>query len=190
MSDETVRKLVTSVQVYADPDAFRRDQFQRSEYFKMKPVHDELFQLAISLKLATSILLTRRRGMASLPEGFTMGRARPKWYPANRSPSKLDLLIAPVTAFQQSWAGLRASVERRPKDAPLWSDDPALVFECSPGVFMCRTACVGHEGEVLYFVYRNEATWQQAVERSGSRLLGKGEECYRKWVPVPGKYAE
>jgi len=190
IADESVQKLLATVRIYADADAFQRDQFGRTEYLHMKPTHDELYQVAISSKPASSLLLLQRRPPLSLPEGFTVGCARPRWRPANISPTKSDLLIAPVAAFQRSWRGLRAIAEARPKDVPLWHDDPALVFESKPGVFLCRSACVGHEGQVIYFVYRHERAWKHEIETRGMRPIGEGEACYRMYIPVPGKYAE
>jgi len=187
----TLKILLASVRVYSDADAFRRDEFGRREHLEMKPLHDELYQMAISLKLATALVVMQRRRQSSVLQAtFTLARKRPRWHPANPSPSKNDLLIAPVTAFARSWVGLRLSVEKSPKDFSLWHDDPALVFEPVPGVFMCRTACVGHEGEVLYFAYRKEREWQAALERYAIPLIGEGDGSYRKRIPTPGKFAE
>jgi hypothetical protein len=157
----------------------------------MKPIHDELYQTAISLKVASAlVVMQRRRPSPDLQTIFTVARQRPKWHPATPSPSKLDLLIAPVAAFGRSWAGLRVAAEKSPKSFSLWHDDPALIFEPMPGVFMCRTACIGHEGEVSYFAYRKEREWQTALERCSIPLVGEGEVAYRRSIPTPGKFTE
>jgi len=55
---------------------------------------------------------------------------------------------------------------------------------------MCRTACVGHEGEVLYFAYRKEREWLATLERAPLHLIGEGESAYRDHIPTPGKFTE
>jgi hypothetical protein len=187
----TINSLLAGVSIYADNDAFVRDQFGRSQYLQVKPVHDELYQKAIDLKLASSlVVMRRRRPLPSLEAVFTVAVERPKWHPANVSPSRSALLIAPVTAFARNWVGLRQAVEQPAKVGALWHDDPALFFEPTPGTFMCRTACTGHEGEVLYLAYHKEQTWLAALLGASLRLIGQGEAAYRSLVPKPGAFAE
>jgi len=126
--------------------------------------------------------MQRRRPLADLQAIFTVAKKRPKWHPANPSPTKQDLLIAPVAAFKRSWVGLRLFAEKSPKVGALWHDDPALVFEPMPNTFMCRTACIGHEGMVLYFAYRKEREWVAALDCSSIPFIGEGEHSYGVWV--------
>ena len=117
-STATLKDLLAGVRVFADADAFRRDEFGRTEYLQMKPIHDELYQVAISLKLASAlVVMQRRHPLPELRERFKISKARPGWHPANPSPSKHDLLIAPIAAFDRNWLGLRQLAESSPKSA-------------------------------------------------------------------------
>ena len=187
----TMKNLLTGVSIYADNDAFVRDEFGRTKYLEMKPLHDELYQTAIDLKLATClVIMQRRRPLPALRNTFTVAFERPRWHPANLSPSRSPLLVAPVTTFARDWLGLRQSAERPPKIGPLWHDDPALFFEPAAGTFMCRTACTGHEGEVIYFAYPKEREWLQALARSSLLQIGHGEAAYCSFIPRAGSFAE
>ena len=187
----TVRELIAGVQVYADADAFRRADFGRPLYVEMNPLHDDLYQRAIDLRLANALIVMQRKPpLPGLRGIFEVAVERPKWHPANLSPSRNNLLIAPVAAFQRNWLSLRLAAETPPKSGQLWHDDPALIFEPSPGVFMCRTACIGHEGQVLYFAYRNEREWLTTLARSSLPQIGAGDASYLTYLPKAGVFAE
>ena len=104
----------------------------------------------------------------------------------------LMLHLPPLAAapFGKNWQNIRSGAEPSPKWPNLWQQDPALVFSPSPQVFFCRTASVGHEGFVYYFVYgTREQEWEDELLKCGLRLGLGGEKGYRALVPEPGAFA-
>ena len=179
---------ISRVRIYCDTDAGLRDQFGRVQHCELKPMHDQLFQMAIDLKLATMlVVLECVKPRKKLRERCTVLLERPRWWPAMRGPkNRSDLLVAPLDSFNRNWGRVRQVAESNPKQGEFWQDDPALAFELSPGVFLCRAASVGHEGIVYYFVYEKELRWEEAIQRSSLRPFGEGESAYRRLVPDPG----
>jgi len=185
----TLGDWVASVRVYGDGDARPRDQFGRASMDEIKPVHDRLFQAAIDLKLASTLVLMDAK---YLPKEFrarlNVMVARPQWWPSNRAlNNRNDLLGAPLAAFDRSWRVIRACAEPKRRPVHLWESDPALVFEALPGRFLGRTASIGHEAEILYFVYGGESEWEGELKRHGMVFWGGGEARYKLSFGVPGE---
>jgi hypothetical protein len=183
----TLAEWIASSRVYADFDAGEADEFGRGTG-QLKPVHDRLFQHAIDLRLARMFTV---RGAPPRPPEF-MARlttivARPKWWPANRGPkNRSDLLGAPLAVFENSWRLVRDAAEAGRHPIEIWESDPALVFEPFPGCFLGRTACVGHEGQVFYFVFGREQQWEDELKRRGMVSVGSGAAGYSRFFRVAG----
>lgn len=192
--DSYVLKMVTNVAIYADWESFERDRFGKLQGGQLKPVHDELFQRAISLKLATHlVMINLAKRSPGFAEKCSVAVKRPLWWPARTSePSRKELLIAPLRTFDNSWMNLRAAAEAPTKaksnrpGASIWSDDPALVFTIPGNQFLCRIATVSHEGHVFYFVYPKEREWEAALAPLKLDLFGKGRSAYERLLKVPG----
>jgi hypothetical protein len=187
----TNRHALSSVRIYWDSDALAVDQFGKNEGFELKALHDQLFQTALDSKLATALVfMDWKRPWKDLASAITVAAERPRWWPCGRSrKNRQDLLQVPVQAFGKSWQRVRADAESKPKRAAFWHDDPALVFSTESGALLCRTASVGHEGQVFYFVYAKERAWEDAILGSSLPLFGQGEQAYRKVIVEPGKIA-
>jgi hypothetical protein len=187
---------VSKVRIYCDERAFRSDEFGRERYLEIEPRHDQLFQRALELKLASALVFRERRASRgrgtdpSLRESCSVVAERPSWWPANRvEKGRGDLLMLPLATLGWSWQEILGRAKPTEKQVSLWHDDPALVFSPSSGSYLCRTASTGHEGRVFYFAYPREAAWQNELERLGLSLFGSGESAYRLLVPVPGQLA-
>jgi hypothetical protein len=184
-------QALSTVRIYWDSDALARDAFGKNEGYELKALHDQLFQTALDSKLcATLVFMDWKRPWKDLAGAITVAAERPGWWPCGRShKNRKDLLQVPVQAFGKSWQRIRADAESDPKRAAFWHDDPSLVFSTESGALLCRTASVGHEGQVLYFVYAKERAWENAILRSSLPLFGEGEQAYRKVIVEPGKIA-
>lgn len=181
------RQRLEAVRIYSDYDAFQsRD---RSQGWDLKPCHDELYQIALDLYLATYVVLVQshRKNADGLPH--TVMQDRPLWWPGTRTDKSRDRLISvSLNHFGRNWLTFRTAAERELQSSPLWLRDPAL-FEKQRGAdyYLCRACCVGHEGYVYYFVYPYEDEWEQALISHGLEHSWTGEEEYRDLIPEPGK---
>ena len=187
---------VAKVRIFWDEQAFRVEG-GHPKYLDVKACHDELFQSAIDLRLATGVLVMQRekkplKGLAAISSVF---QERPKWWPANQTAKgRGDLLFVPLPSVHGQWAELRRRAELTGSDGAdlnkprttLWHDDPALVHKQRDSkLLLCRTACVGHEGHVFYFVYPEEQAWQARVASHGFELWGEGRQAYESLVKGP-----
>jgi hypothetical protein len=195
---QTIERHLASVRIYCDEDAHLRDEFGKHQGSELKPVHDHLFQRAIDLKLASALVFIdwRRAPPQPFREKCQTALERPAWWPATRTherrQSVLMLPLSPLAAapFGKNWQNIRAAAAPSPKWPNLWEQDPALIFSPAPKVFFCRTASVGHEGLVYYFVYgAREQEWESELVKCGLSLGRGGEEGYRLLVPEPGACA-
>jgi hypothetical protein len=189
----TTRELLRTVRVYADEDAFQRDERGRSETdFRLKAIHDDLFQAAIDLKLATLLSVLDWKRPAGFRTACGLEVERASWWPGNVNASNkrdlLTLLLAPNSeaVLGKAWLTIRGIAEQDHRTT-LWHDDPALAFAAAPGIWLGRAACVGHEGLVYYFAYgQRERDWEGALQRAGLKVLARGETAYRQYFQVPG----
>jgi len=194
-STTTVSKLLASVRVYTDDDAFERDQFGRPlGNVRLKRTHDELFQIAIKLKLATLLTVMDWQRPDPFRSACRVAIKRPAWWPANEgSQNRRDLLALPLApsaeaALGKDWLAIRGHAEHGRKKTTLWHDDPSLCFSPAHDVWLGRTASVGHEGFVHYFVYGSkEQQWAGALETAGLKVSAQGESAYRWYFKVPGR---
>jgi hypothetical protein len=186
-------ELIRSVRVYADENAFLRDERGRPHSnFQLKTVHDELFQAAIKLKLASRLCILDWKRPAGFRNACRVEVERASWWPANVNAKNkrglLGLALAPASeaALGNAWLPIRALAEEGHR-ATLWHDDPALGFSPSPGIWLGRTACTGHEGLAYYFVYGRERSWEEAVEGAGLAVCARGEEAYHRHFGIAGR---
>ena len=192
----TFQQSIARVQIFWDEQAFVLEG-GHPKYLAVKPCHDELFQAAMDLWLASGVLVMERapKPLLGLEEISSIFAERPTWWPANQTAqSRSDLRYVPLDAFERNWTKLRERAEHRGKDGKaltkprttLWHDDPALVQKQRGSKdLLCRTASVGHEGHVFYFVYPGEDAWQAAVCKHGFELFGSGEDVYRSLIAGP-----
>ena len=189
---ELLSRKIAGVEIYWDADAFQSDG-TRSCYLEVKTCHDELFQTAIDLRLATEVVVMERRvrPLKALREISSVAAERPSWWPANdQLKSRSNLLLVHLDNVGRKWMDLRARAEVTGKRVHLWHDDPALVQRLSgSSLRLCRTASVGHEGYVYYFVYPREREWAAAVSSQGFELFGTGLNAYRQLILEPGAIA-
>lgn len=188
-----VTELIRTVRVYADENAFMRDERGRPPgNFQLKSVHDELFQAAIDLKLASLLCVLDWKRPTGFRAAFRVEVERASWWPGNVNPqSKRDLLglaLAPASEapLGKTWLTIRALAEEAQRTT-LWHDDPALSFSPVPGIWLGRSACTGHEGLAYYFAYGREREWEQALERAGLTVCATGEEEYHRHFSVAGR---
>jgi hypothetical protein len=192
-----VGKWLAGVCVYTDDDAFVRDELRRLQgNVKLKGVHDELFQLAIKLKLASLLTVMDWQRPDAFRAACRVEVSRPAWWPANQgSGNRRDLLALPLAPTAEArlgkdWRVIRGHAENDRKRATLWHDDPALSFSPGHGVWLGWAASVGHEGLVHYFVYGSkEQQWADALETAGLQICARGESAYRDYFKVPGQLA-
>jgi hypothetical protein len=180
-------KRVRAVQIFADESAFRVEH-GRSQYLNVKECHDDLFQLALDLYLATYVVFLKG-GLRNDIVPHTVVLEHPLWWAANRAYKNRDSLIrASLKPFDRDWRSFRATAEKVLKGASLWHQDPAL-FEKQHGTssYLCRTCSIGHEGQLYYFVYPYETEWRDAVMSQGFKLFGVGESAYRELIPDIGQ---
>ena len=186
MSLKILKKQISGVRIYWDQSSFRTE-YGRRKYLHMKPCHDKLYQRAIDLYLAKVVLVMERdiRPLAGLEDISGTLVERATWWPANETEKATsNLLYVPLYRVNRDWLNLRHEVERGPKDETLWHDDPALVDKVgSSSLLLCRTASIGHEGCVFYFVYPHEDEWEDAVRQHAFDFFGSGEKAYRSLVP-------
>lgn len=188
--------LISTVRVYADEDAFRRDHRGRPPAtFEFKSRHDELIQFAITKRLATLLTLVDWQRPDRFRSACRVGTSRPSWRPANASAAnKRDLLTAALAPAAEAvlgrdWLAIRALAEQGGR-AALWHDDPALAFSPAPGTWLGRTACVGHEGFAYYFVYGTcEIEWENALQAAGMKVCGSGAAAYAEHYQIVGELA-
>jgi hypothetical protein len=182
----TLEQWVSTVRIYADFEAIQLDEFGR-DTGQLKAVHDRLFQMAIDLKLASLFAI---RGAPPRPLEFvsrlTTLVPRPRWWPANGGSNRADLLGAPVDAFERSWRLIRDGAEGVRRPIEIWESDPSLAFEPLPGRYLGRTASVGHEGQVFYFVYAREQQWEEELKKRGMDPVGTGAARYSRFFQVLG----
>jgi len=189
-------RLSNTVRIYADEDAFARDDRGRPEAgFRFKEIHDELVQVAVDLKLATLLTIMDWRRPPALRDACGVQARRPGWWPANSNPSnKRDLLslrLAPTAdaALGKGWLSIRGLAEQGERTT-LWHDDPALAFAAAPGIWLGRTACIGHEGLAYYFVYGSrEHEWEESLKRAGLNVQASGMGAYLEHFKVIGQLA-
>lgn len=184
-----LRDMIAGVKIFASYDAHEREVgTHRPQGFQA--TFDTLYQTALSSKLASAAVFSST-GLP--PELVGMSEAvaeRPRWYPANTvTRLKPTVLRLAAPAFERSWLRLRLLAEPPARKGTLWDSDPALVFDLSPGVTLCRAACIGHEGHVFFFVYPKERAWEAALNEAKLTLHGEGEQGYRQLLPDPGKVA-
>lgn len=181
--------MLSSVKIYWDSAAREIDPGTHRPQ-GMKSVHDGLHQAAIDLKLANAVVYISREKPDRLEERSHLVAKRPGWHPANRTiKMRRDLMWIDVAGFGRSWLQLRLLAESPTTTRGVWERDPALIFEPSPKVFYCRSASVGHEGHVFYFVYAREPIWESRLTSTGLALFGSGEAAYRRLIPEPGAIA-
>lgn len=191
---KTANDLIRNVRVYADENAFDRDDRNRpAANFQLKAAHDQLFQVAIDLKLAGRLCVLDWKRPPQFRAAFGLDVKRPSWWPANTNPNnKRDLIGVPLApaseaALGRKWLEIRALAETGDRSA-LWHDDPALATALSPGVWLGRTACIGHEGLIYYFVYGGrEREWEDALAGAGLKICAEGAAAYRHYFAVPGR---
>jgi hypothetical protein len=112
--------LLDDVRIYSDEEAFERDERRRPRPgFRLKPVHDRLFQLAIDLKLAERLCVLDWRRPPQLRAAFQIEVERASWWPGSENPNnKHDLLSVPLApaseaALGRTWLSIRALAETR-----------------------------------------------------------------------------
>jgi len=196
MTSPTLPKVASelrNVRIYADEDAFQRDDRRQHNGFHLKAFHDHLFQVAIDLKLAGRLCVMDWKRPPVFRGAFGVEVKRASWWPGNANASnKRDLLSIPLAPLSDAvlgrvWVGIRALAETGERTT-LWHDDPALAFAVSPGVWLGRTACIGHEGLVYYFVYGGrEPEWESVLVGTGLKICAQGEAAYRQYFAVPGR---
>lgn len=185
----TPAKMLGSVKIYWDSAAREVDPGTHRPH-GIKSVHDSLHQMAIDLNLARAVVYISPQKPDRLQERSQLLAKRPVWYPANRTiKMRRDLMWIDVGGFDKSWLQLKLLAEPPTVGISIWERDPALILEPNPGVFYCRSASVGHEGHVFYFVYARESTWEARLTSTGLALFGSGEAAYRRLVPEPGAIA-
>lgn len=182
-------ELLSRVRIFASYDAGEADD-RGKPISGAKPMFDNLYQRALDLRLADAVVLLSTGCPQELLSRSEVVSERAKWYPANRvSKLKGSLIQLPAREFGMSWSRLRLLAEPPSRKGSIWSNDPALIFETSPRVKLCRTACVGHEGHVFFFVYAKEREWEKTLAEAHLSLFGSGEDAYRRLVPEPGAVA-
>lgn len=180
------KQRLEAVRIYCDDNAKSRD---RSHGWDLEPCHDELYQTALDLFLATYVVLIQEYYMNADGLPHTVVQNQPLWWAANRAyKSRKRLISVSLNHFDRDWRAFRTAAERELRRDPLWEQDPAL-FEKQRDAdyYLCRACCIGHEGFVYYFVYPYEDEWEQALTAHGFELFGTGESAYRDLVPEPGK---
>jgi hypothetical protein len=184
----TLAQWISTTRVYCHLDAFLRDEFGRAAANELKPVHDYLFQLAIDLGLATTlVILDAQRRPREFKARLRLMASRPNWWAANSgTKNRADLTVVSLVDFDNSWRLVRNAAEAKRQPVEIWHADPALAFEPIPGKILARTATVGHEGQVFYFVYGKEAKWEDELKRNGMHWYGSGDATYRRFVREPG----
>ncbi len=189
-------EALSSVRVYADEDAFQRDERGHPQSgFQFKASHDRLVQRAVDLKLATTLAIIDWKRPPALRDACRVHAHRPGWWPGGASPSnKRDLLVLPLGPVAQAvlgkdWRSIRQLAEEGGRSA-LWHDDPALVFQASPDVWLGRSACIGHEGLAYYFVYgTREHEWEECLRQEGLTAHAVGAAAYQQHFKVLGQLA-
>jgi len=192
----SIQKLIDSVRIYSDWDAFKEDG-KRIPGGYLASRHDALYQSAIDLKLATHLaFLEPRQRKARVRELCEVATRKAGWWPANTAGGRRrDYLVSKIVPPAESnlgktWLEIRLRVEPPAPRLGLWDEDPSLFWSPQPGAYLCRAACIGHEGYFHYFVYGNgEARWENALQQRGLEQSGSGAKAYRDLLPEPGAIA-
>jgi hypothetical protein len=183
-----IQRLIANVRIYGSMHAHDVEPGTHKT-LGIKNRYDLLCQKALNLRLATAVVFVDwdcPKELAGLAEKTA---PRPSWYPANAvTKPKRDLLQLSARAFGRSWLQLRILAEPPKKRGTFWDNDPALIFELSAGAALIRTASVGHEGYVYFLAYPKEQEWERLLLADGElKLIGTGEDAYRRLAYEPGK---
>lgn len=189
--DLPLERIIEQTRLYVVDEALDRKAERR---WSLKPEHDALYEYAIEHGLARWLTVTvrkRQRPPQALLDVVDDRLQRVRWWAANSGTRPApDLLLIRTDAFENRWTNIRKAAEPEARAAAIWHDDPALFSRLPSGKFVCRAACVGHEGMAFYLAYDHETDWIAVLEQNGFNVHAHGRDAYLQIIRNPGRVAE
>ncbi|MFT3924341.1 MAG: hypothetical protein QM778_17525 [Myxococcales bacterium] len=188
-------RLAEQARLYVAGDAI----VHKAPHPTLKPEYDALYRFALANALARWLTVAvgkyrlahieKHRDDFRLLDAPEQRISKVRWWPGNQGTKPPpDVFLIRTDGFDNDWDTIRAAMGR-PGGAPIWHDDPAL-FVRHPEGYMCRSACIGHEGEIYFFAYDHEDEWTAQLEQAGLKLRGTGLTAYLRIIQTLGSVAE